>query len=237
MGINPNHKPDQGAVIMLNGSSTVAGTEDGSQYHCPITGLEMNGRYKFCFFLTCGCVMSERAYHNVTDGFCPSCGDTYSKYDCIHINPIATEVKKLQKEYMEERRLKRHDEKRDIKLREKLQVDDNLPPSDKIADWLTSQAERRRSSDSSTGFEFQRRTSIISATSATSLGEHEDKQSRKRRLEEWAQADRRKSIGDLEKQKKLKFLRSKLLAKKASLLQQLKEESSEEESDTETESD
>ena len=58
MGINPNHKPDQGAVIMLNGSSTVAGTEDGSQYHCPITGLEMNGRYKFCFFLTCGCVMS-----------------------------------------------------------------------------------------------------------------------------------------------------------------------------------
>ena len=45
---------------MLNGSSTVAGTEDGSQYHCPITGLEMNGRYKFIFFLTCGCVMSGK---------------------------------------------------------------------------------------------------------------------------------------------------------------------------------
>jgi len=56
---NPNHKREKQAVIMLNGSSTVAGTEDGSMYHCPITGLEMNGRYKFIFFLTCGCVMSD----------------------------------------------------------------------------------------------------------------------------------------------------------------------------------
>ena len=64
MSENPNHKPEKEAVIMLNGSSTVAGTEDGSQYHCPITGLEMNGRYKFIFFLTCGCVMSDtRLFH------------------------------------------------------------------------------------------------------------------------------------------------------------------------------
>jgi hypothetical protein len=101
---NPNHKPEKEAVIMLNGSSTVAGTEDGSQYHCPITGLEMNGRYKFIFFLTCGCVMSERAYRNVTDGQCPACGREYSKMDCIHINPVSTEVKKTAKENMEERR-------------------------------------------------------------------------------------------------------------------------------------
>ena len=30
-------------------------------YICPIIGLEMNGKYKFCFLWTCGCVMSERA--------------------------------------------------------------------------------------------------------------------------------------------------------------------------------
>lgn len=56
--INPNHKKELTPVTMLNGSSTVAGTEDGSPYHCPITGLEMNGRYRFVFFLTCGCVVS-----------------------------------------------------------------------------------------------------------------------------------------------------------------------------------
>lgn len=56
--INPNHKKELTPVTMLNGTSTVAGTEDGSPYHCPITGLEMNGRYRFVFFLTCGCVVS-----------------------------------------------------------------------------------------------------------------------------------------------------------------------------------
>jgi len=34
-------------------------------YICPVIGLEMNGRYKFCFLWSCGCVMSERALKEV----------------------------------------------------------------------------------------------------------------------------------------------------------------------------
>ena len=45
-------------MVMLNGSAVESGTVDGSQFHCPITGLEMSGRYRFVFFLTCGCVVS-----------------------------------------------------------------------------------------------------------------------------------------------------------------------------------
>lgn len=237
---NPNHKTEKEAVIMLNGSSTVAGTEDGSQYHCPITGLEMNGRYKFIFFLTCGCVMSERAYLNVTDGSCPSCSEAYEKLDCIRINPIATEVKTKAKGSMEDRRSRNREEKRDRKLLEKLQVDDNLPTTDKIADWLTQHNDRRRSSNSSTDFEFNRRVSVVSTNSlhsAHSIGEHEDRESRKRRLEEWAKEERRKSIGDLEKQKRLKLIKSQLLAKRKSLLQKLDEESSEDSDSTDSDSD
>lgn len=40
--------------------------DDGkSAYICPISGLEMNGKYKFCFLWTCGCVMSERALKEI----------------------------------------------------------------------------------------------------------------------------------------------------------------------------
>ena len=58
--MNPNHKTNKETVNMLNGSCIVAGTEDGAEFHCPITGLEMNGRYKFVFFVTCGCVISGK---------------------------------------------------------------------------------------------------------------------------------------------------------------------------------
>lgn len=40
--------------------------DDGkSPYICPVIGLEMNGKYKFCFIWTCGCVMSERALKEI----------------------------------------------------------------------------------------------------------------------------------------------------------------------------
>lgn len=43
------------------------GYNDGgkSPYICPVIGLEMNGKYKFCFLWSCGCVMSERALKEV----------------------------------------------------------------------------------------------------------------------------------------------------------------------------
>lgn len=41
-------------------------TDEGkSPYICPLIGLEMNGKYKFCFLWSCGCVMSERALKEV----------------------------------------------------------------------------------------------------------------------------------------------------------------------------
>jgi len=32
-----------------------------SKWVCPMSGLEMNGRFRFCFLWTCGCVISEKA--------------------------------------------------------------------------------------------------------------------------------------------------------------------------------
>ncbi|CAF0817756.1 unnamed protein product [Rotaria sordida] len=67
-----------------------------SPFICPLTGLEMNGKYKFCAVWTCGCVLSDRALRSVNNNnnttdeklSCPKCGEEYSSNDDIIIlNP------------------------------------------------------------------------------------------------------------------------------------------------------
>jgi hypothetical protein len=35
--------------------------ENKSKWICPVAGMEMNGRFRFCYLWTCGCAISERA--------------------------------------------------------------------------------------------------------------------------------------------------------------------------------
>ncbi|CAF2517584.1 unnamed protein product [Rotaria sp. Silwood2] len=65
-----------------------------SPFICPLTGLEMNGKYKFCAIWTCGCVLSDRALRSVNNHTaneklsCPKCGQEYSSNDdVIILNP------------------------------------------------------------------------------------------------------------------------------------------------------
>lgn len=65
-----------------------------SPYICPLTGLEMNGKYKFCAIWTCGCVISDRALRSIKSNnseeklSCPKCGLEYtSNDDVIILNP------------------------------------------------------------------------------------------------------------------------------------------------------
>ena len=75
-----------------------------SPYICPLTGLEMNGKYKFCAIWTCGCVMSDRAlravneHHHAADKFsCPKCGQDYSSMDdIIVLNPEEEDMKLME---------------------------------------------------------------------------------------------------------------------------------------------
>jgi Rtf2 RING-finger len=41
-----------------------------AQYVCPVLGVEMNGKFRFCFIWTCGCVMSERALKEIKTTVC-----------------------------------------------------------------------------------------------------------------------------------------------------------------------
>ena len=85
---NPSFKPNHNDL----------GTEYldvySSPFICPLTGLEMNGKYKFCAIWTCGCVLSDRALRSINRNSkdekysCPKCGDEYSlNDDIIILNP------------------------------------------------------------------------------------------------------------------------------------------------------
>lgn len=44
---------------------------DGSSpYICPISGLEMSGKFRFIFLWSCGCVLAERALKEVKQNLC-----------------------------------------------------------------------------------------------------------------------------------------------------------------------
>lgn len=44
--------------------------ERACPYICPITGLEMSGKFRFVALWTCGCVFSERAFKQIQSKIC-----------------------------------------------------------------------------------------------------------------------------------------------------------------------
>ncbi|XP_059388309.1 replication termination factor 2-like [Carassius carassius] len=76
-----------------------------SMFICPVVGLEMNGKHKFLYLQTCGCVFSERALKEVKTEICHKCGDPFQEDNLVMLNGTKEEVEKLQRA-MEERRSK-----------------------------------------------------------------------------------------------------------------------------------
>lgn len=72
---------------------------------CPVVGLEMNGKHRFCYLHTCGCVFSDRALKEVKTEICHKCGDPFKDEDIIVLNGTKEEVDKL-REKMDEKRAK-----------------------------------------------------------------------------------------------------------------------------------
>lgn len=72
---------------------------------CPVVGLEMNGKHRFCYLQTCGCVFSDRALKEVKTEICHKCGDPFQDDDIIVLNGTKEEVERL-REKMEETRAK-----------------------------------------------------------------------------------------------------------------------------------
>lgn len=68
-----------------------------SPHICPISGLEMNGKFKFCFFWTCGCVMSERALKQFVEKVCVLCQKPFTDADIVILNAIDEDLERMNK--------------------------------------------------------------------------------------------------------------------------------------------
>ena len=92
-----------------------------AKYICPVAGLEMNGKYRFCFMWSCGCVLSERAMKEVPSEVCHKCGKAFDPENVITLNGDESDFE-CQKIAMEARRLKAKLEKKS-KRSEKISED------------------------------------------------------------------------------------------------------------------
>ncbi|VDP16278.1 unnamed protein product [Soboliphyme baturini] len=61
-------------------------------YICPIVGIEMNGKYRFCVIWSCGCVLSEKALKEVKSDGCNKCGKSYTPDSVVVIYGTDEEV-------------------------------------------------------------------------------------------------------------------------------------------------
>lgn len=86
------------------------------RYVCPVVGIEMNGRYKFCFLWKCGCVFSERALKEVKSSVCHKCAKPFVNDDIVIINGNEEDID-VMKSHMAERRQKAKLEKKSKKAK------------------------------------------------------------------------------------------------------------------------
>jgi hypothetical protein len=71
-----------------------------SKWICSITGLEMNGYYKFYCLFSCGCVISERALKSMQSTFkCLNCDKSYTDMDLIVLNPNDDDLESNKEKY------------------------------------------------------------------------------------------------------------------------------------------
>ncbi|XP_039752313.1 replication termination factor 2 [Pararge aegeria] len=60
--------------------------EGSAPYICPISGLEMAGKFRFVFLWSCGCALAERAFKEVRQNICHMCQKSFTDNDVIVLN-------------------------------------------------------------------------------------------------------------------------------------------------------
>lgn len=109
LNLTPN--PSFKALKDRKGDAFVYGDKHEAAYICPVTGLEMNGKYKFFFLFHCGCAMTERSIKEVHTDQCHKCGGAFDKQDVVLLNGTEEETEQ-NRARMDERRAKAKAEKK-----------------------------------------------------------------------------------------------------------------------------
>ncbi|CAO3648302.1 unnamed protein product [Cunninghamella blakesleeana] len=112
---NNNNDSNHGLENGSSTSATLVGSlekELKSQFICPVSMKEMNGKHRFVYLDSCGCVFAEQTLKEVNSKECLSCGKPFDSTNSITINPTnQTEIDAMTK-VMEERKSKQKDKKK-----------------------------------------------------------------------------------------------------------------------------
>ncbi|GAA5811734.1 hypothetical protein MFLAVUS_005176 [Mucor flavus] len=102
-----------------------------SKFICPISMKEMNGKHRFVYLDTCGCVFAEQALKEIPSKECVSCGKPFDNSNIVVINPNKDELEGIKKA-MEEKKAKAKADKKSKKAEDK-------------KNGITSEKKRKRS--------------------------------------------------------------------------------------------
>lgn len=119
----------------FNGKAQCVGgyiDDKSSPYICPLVGLEMNDRSKFCFLWKCGCVISERGLKLGADNKCVNCVMEYVDDDVVVLNPTEEDIP-----LMKNRLAKRKDVIKSKKNKVKQEIMVKEEPIDEVTDEKT----------------------------------------------------------------------------------------------------
>ncbi|KOB78660.1 Uncharacterized protein OBRU01_02020 [Operophtera brumata] len=69
--------------------------EGNAPYICPISGIEMSGKFRFVFLWSCGCVLAERALKEVKQNLCHMCQTPFTSNDTVVLNGTDEDIELL----------------------------------------------------------------------------------------------------------------------------------------------
>ncbi|XP_045524220.1 replication termination factor 2 [Pieris brassicae] len=112
---------------------------DGSApYICPISGLEMTGKFRFIFLWSCGCVLAERALKEVKQNLCHMCQNPFTDNDVVVLNGNEEDIEKLV-EQMSIRVSNRKTKKSKTEKKEKVEIKKEEPSTSQEPQPCSSQ--------------------------------------------------------------------------------------------------
>ncbi|KAL1117144.1 hypothetical protein AAG570_004472 [Ranatra chinensis] len=99
------------AYTQREGKSDSYTDHQTAAYICPVIGLEMNGKFRFCFSWKCGCVVSERAMKELKSNVCHKCQADVEESEIVVLNPEDSDLD-LMRTRMESRQARMKAKKR-----------------------------------------------------------------------------------------------------------------------------
>ncbi|CAO3633842.1 unnamed protein product [Cunninghamella echinulata] len=141
---NNNNNKSKDQSDNKNGSSVVGSLEKElkSQFICPVSMKEMNGKHRFVYLDSCGCVFAEQTLKEVSSKECLSCAKPFDNTNIITINPInQTEIDAMTKA-MEEKKSKQKEKKskkkRQLEEKDQDNSNNNVNKKKKVTSSLSS---------------------------------------------------------------------------------------------------